>query len=113
MDSRWFIVPQITVSHPKKDYTAPKYADRVDGYVGIAYNVPSDWKLPFSGWHYCVRYHAPIDILDGIDAEADTYSRQSSGVTDEQIAEFMNAHNDLARTFSEWDELIGIPEVGE
>lgn len=103
MDSRWFLVPQITFTVDGTSLNGPKYHDQVDHYSGQRYDVPSEWNLPVTGWHYMVRFYATTATLDSIASNNDAYTAADVGVSDSDVEMFLNRVVGRAQSLVEWE----------
>lgn len=104
MPARWFVVPPI--DSPEDGIAAvPKYSERVDGYSGQRYTFPESSVLPFAGDDvYVVRFEASDTVLDEIEAHADAYTREEYGLTEDDVAGWLNQHFDRDLSFDKWTD---------
>lgn len=104
MPNRWFLVPRTTRTRADESTGyVPKYSERVDGYAGQVYDVPSSWDLPVSGWQYAVRFYAPTDTLDAIAQNDDSLSIPDGEITRRDVEELLSAAVGYDQPLSDWE----------
>lgn len=109
-DDRWFVLPVATNDRGGR---YPKYTNRdgINGFSGQIHQFDVDtYKLlPFAGEEmYVARVYGTSDALDALAKEGDAYGKQEYGLSDSEIAQYLNDRFDQERSFDEWIGNFGV-----
>lgn len=119
MADRWFVVPlkefEETDSNGNviETYTAPKYSDTagVEGFSGNIHFFDKETYagLPFVGKKmFVVRFYGDEAALDSVTSHGDAYGKQEYGLSDSEVAGYLNDRFDEDRSFEEWLSDFGV-----
>lgn len=106
----WFVVPPEEV--PFGDgttVTRPKYADTegIDAFTGnvMHFDRQTYSNRPWKGkTMYVARFYGTLLGIQAVRDQQDAYSKATTPMMDQDIADFLNDMLDTNRPFSEWAE---------
>lgn len=111
-ENRWFVLPTDT---DERGGRFPKYTDRdsIEGFSGQTYFFDAEIypSLPFAGEEmYVAHVYGPTDALDALASEPDAYGKQEYGLSDSEVAQYLNDRLDSKRPFDEWMDSFGVSD---
>lgn len=103
MALRWFAVPRVGAGLSTEAYQ-PKYSDQVDAWAG------QDITWNGENW-YIARFTADTTTLDNIQAESDAYTLEETGLSKQDIVDWLNEKTGHSYSFEEWQQRFIAGEV--
>lgn len=107
MAEEWFVVPLATETDPGgNEITKPDFfGHAIDRYQGIAQDF-SDTKFDDLPWYpdtmYVVHLYADQSVLDALAAEDGAWGKAHEGISDAEVASYLNDRHSDDFTWEEW-----------
>lgn len=118
MSRRWFVVPMTSFTDGDgTSMTTPRFVGHGEPYHGDVEHwagQPIDFSrwdsAPWDAQWYAVHVRAPTATLDAIEAESDAHTRQEHGISESDVAAWLNefylSTGASPRSFAEWEQFF-------